>query len=233
MEAMALRYLNKNILHHINMIESIKRHQANIIRSDIHGVVLFDVPSETYMISCDSLEDYKRLLQDIEEIKECEVFQSWAKSYVQEKYHLIHRDTYYQAAILKEFPVTIPKPILTIRRLNENDISLVKTFYPTNDYTYVIQRLKEGALFGGFSNNKVIGFIGIHDEGSIGLLVVIEKYKRQGYGLALLDFIIHHFIKNNRIPYSQISHTNQASIFLHQKAGMEISTGVIEWLTAQ
>lgn len=233
METMALGYLNKNVLHHINMIESIKQHHANIIRSDIHGVVLFDVPSETHMISCDSLEDYERLLQDIEEIRECEVFQSWAKSYVQEKYRLIHRDTYYQAAFLKEDSTANSNPVLKIRLLDENDIPLVKTFYPTNDYSYVIQRLKEGTLFGGFLNDEVIGFIGIHDEGSIGLLAVVEKHKRKGYGLMLMDFIIQHFLGNNRVPYSQISHTNQASILLHQKAGMEISKDVIEWLTME
>ncbi|MGG0720528.1 GNAT family N-acetyltransferase [Robertmurraya massiliosenegalensis] len=231
METMALRYLNKNVLHHINMIESIKHHQARVIRADIHGVVMFDVPSETYMISCDSLEDYKRLLQDIDEIRECEVFQSWAKSYVQEKYHLIHRDTYYQAAFFKEHLSTIQSPRLEIRSLDANDILLVKKYYPANDPSYVIQRLQEGTLFGGFLNNDVIGFIGIHDEGSIGLLVVVEKYKRKGYGLALLDFIIQHYLENNRVPYSQISHTNQASILLHQKVGMEISKDVIEWLT--
>ncbi|TGA96347.1 GNAT family N-acetyltransferase [Sporolactobacillus shoreae] len=230
MENTALMYLNRNVLLHINMIESIKHHQANIIQADKDGVVIFDIPSETYMISCNTLEDYKRLLHDIKDIKECEVFQSWAKCFVQDKYRLAHMDTYYQAAFLEGHALTVLNPALKIRCLVDDDISLVKKYYPASDLSYVLSRFKEKYLFGGFLNNVLVGFIGIHDEGSIGLLAVVEKYRRMGCGLKLMNFMIRYFLVNNNVPYSQISYTNKPSILLHQKAGMRISTETVEWL---
>jgi ribosomal protein S18 acetylase RimI-like enzyme len=65
-------------------------------------------------------------------------------------------------------------------------------YYPTNDYSYLKQRADAHQLWVGLSNETVIGFIGIHDEGSIGLLYVRPEYRKMGYGefLQILLLII-------------------------------------------
>lgn len=227
----ALNYLNQNILHHINMIESIKHNQAQIIQSDVHGVVMLDIPSETHMISCDTIADYERLLRNVDNMNECEVFQSWARGFVQDKYHLTHKDTYVQAAYLSEYPQVIQNCDLNVRILAPSeDYPHVEKFYPAHELSYVMSRLQANALFGGFINHQLVGFIGIHDEGSIGLLAVVEEHRRKGYGVKLMNFMIRYFLEHRKIPYSQISESNKPSILLHQKAGMQISKEHVEWL---
>ncbi|WP_379321566.1 hypothetical protein [Paenibacillus puldeungensis] len=72
-----------------------------------------------------------RLLQGVDNMNECEVFQSWAGGFVQGKYHLTHKDTYVQAAFLNEYPQVIQNCDLNVRILfPARIIHMWKSFIP-------------------------------------------------------------------------------------------------------
>jgi ribosomal protein S18 acetylase RimI-like enzyme len=61
------------------------------------------------------------------------------------------------------------------------------------------QELKEiirrRELFIGLYNQEIIGFIGQHLEGSIGLLEIFPTYRGNGYGTELESYLIAHMLK--------------------------------------
>ena len=79
-------------------------------------------------------------------------------------------------------------------------------------------------LYIGYKKNILVGFIGLHLEGSIGLLYILEEYKGNGYGTELEMFLVNHLLFKNKIPFGQVETENNHSIFLQKKLGFTFFT---------
>ena len=79
-------------------------------------------------------------------------------------------------------------------------------------------------LYIGYKKNILVGFIGLHLEGSIGLLYILEEYKGNGYGTELEMFLVNHLLFKNKIPFGQLETENNHSIFLQKKLGFTFFT---------
>lgn len=115
--------------------------------------------------------------------------------------------------------------------LDESHTDLVFEHYhmaPGRDY--VAERLAAGAMTGAFLDGVLAGFIGIHEEGSIGMLEVLPAYRRRGLGYALEAGAIRRALKEGAIPYCQVIEGNTASMELQKKLGLEFSDGFVYWL---
>ena len=85
---------------------------------------------------------------------------------------------------------------------------------------YIIERIEAGAVYGAFFGdntaddtiNTLAGIIGIHEEGSIGMLYVKPQY-------------------NGWIPYGQIIVGNEASMKLQESMGLHFSKSSVYWMT--
>ena len=82
----------------------------------------------------------------------------------------------------------------------------------------------------GHAASDLVGFVGTHAEGSIGLQKVFDKFRRKGYGEALISFMVNHQLAKNVAPFAQISVHNEASLSLVYKLGFELSVDKIYWL---
>ena len=85
-------------------------------------------------------------------------------------------------------------------------------------------------MTGAFLDGVLAGFIGIHEEGSIGMLEVLPAYRRRGLGYALEAGAIRRALKEGTIPYCQVIEGNTASMELQKKLGLEFSDGFVYWL---
>ena len=101
---------------------------------------------------------------------------------------------------------------------------------PVPGRDYVAERLAAGAMTGAFLDGVLAGFIGIHEEGSIGMLEVLPAYRRRGLGYALEAGAIRRALKEGAIPYCQVIEGNTASMELQKKLGLEFSDGFVYWL---
>lgn len=118
-----------------------------------------------------------------------------------------------------------------LRILDESHTDLVFEHYhmaPGRDY--VAERLAAGAMTGAFLDGVLAGFIGIHEEGSIGMLEVLPAYRRRSLGYALEAGAIRRALKEGAIPYCQVIEGNTASMELQKKLGLEFSAGFVYWL---
>jgi GNAT superfamily N-acetyltransferase len=124
-------------------------------------------------------------------------------------------------SITKIKPLTIAHKDIIIK--NYSKIEIVDTDYIKN-------RLKANVMLGAFINRNLCGFIGTHEEGSIGMLEVFPEYMRKGIGSALQIAATNTALIDKRYPYGQVVETNSASTALQRKLGFELSKDKVYWL---
>lgn len=92
------------------------------------------------------------------------------------------------------------------------------------------ERLQHHMIYGGFKEEELIGFIGLHQEGSIGILEIFPEHQRKGYATQMELFMIKKQLLAGAIPYGQIDQYNKSSMELQRKLGMQLSDRTICWL---
>ena len=68
--------------------------------------------------------------------------------------------------------------------------------------------------------NTLAGIIGIHEEGSIGMLYVKPEYRHRKLATALETYAFNRALENGWIPYGQIIAGNEASMRLQESMGI-------------
>lgn len=126
-----------------------------------------------------------------------------------------------------------PLPVrgtLRIEPLGVDDLPTVVAHYDTLPEDTVRDHLEDGWVFGGYDADGVLaGFIGEHDEGSIGMLEVFPEHRRRGYAVELLSGAVNRMLAAGRVPFSQVLTDNGPSLALHRKMGMTVLPGVQCW----
>lgn len=122
-------------------------------------------------------------------------------------------------------------PAVEIWPLDLGDLPTVERYYRLiEDPAKLAERIRSGNMVGACVENQLAGFIGIHTEGPMGMLTVLEPYRGRGIGMALETHLICHELRLGHIPYSQIFSGNESSLALQKKVGMQLSADPIWWL---
>ena len=93
---------------------------------------------------------------------------------------------------------------------------------------YIGECLQDG-MSGAFYKGELCGFIGVHEQESIGILEVHPKWRRKGLAVALEQVMIGKQLERGRLPYGEIVKDNTASIRLQKKAGMITDEKLTYW----
>jgi tRNA (guanine37-N1)-methyltransferase len=137
----------------------------------------------------------------------------------------------YNAVYLSKEPIayTLPEGA-EIHKLDESYVGFVHAHYHmVDDIGYIRDRI-EADMFGVFLAGEIAGFVGTHEERSMGLLEILPEYRRLGLAYALEAHMINHLLSQGRVPFCQVAIVNEASIRLQQKLGLVISDQVVYWL---
>lgn len=119
---------------------------------------------------------------------------------------------------------------LRIEPLGEGDLGTVLAHYENLPEQTVRRHLADGWVYGGYNESgELVGFIGEHDEGAIGMLEVFPEQRRHGYGFELAARAVNRMLAVGRIPYSQVVLGNEASFALHRRLGMTALPTVQCW----
>lgn len=114
-----------------------------------------------------------------------------------------------------------------VRVLDEGYASTVHSHYGHPDYVTLPelrQRLSLGWFLGGFDeDDDLVGFIGGHEEGSMGMLEVFEGHRREGWATALEASLITRQMAWGWTPWAQIFEGNVASIALQERLGLTVT----------
>lgn len=118
-----------------------------------------------------------------------------------------------------------------IRTLTEEFIPFVAEHYSEiGSPEYVTERIRHGAVYGAFYEEKIVGFIADHEEGSIGMLYVLPEYRKRHVAMALETYCMNLAVERGEIPYGQVVLGNEASIHLQEKMGICFAKGTVVWM---
>ncbi len=125
----------------------------------------------------------------------------------------------------------IPMSQTEIRRLGQEHLDYVSARQEHNDRRYVKICIELGNMYGAFAGDELVGFIGMHREGSIGLLFVEEAHRGEGIAEALEAFMVNRMLKRGWTPYGHVVCGNEASERLQEKLGFYKAGKIVWWLT--
>lgn len=230
----ALTYLLREPNLHIDMTEAIYRGLADILYAEPDGVLLrlrapWNGSDFLYELSAATPERSTLLLEQLERTVPFVAHQEHTVApLLAEQRYTVQRCIQGQ---WPSFEPPVPDPAVEIWPLDLGDLPIVQANYALiQNPEELAQRITSGSMYGACVNDALAGFAGTHVEGTMGLLAVLEPYRRQGIGLALLRYLIRQELRRGHIPFCQIFDHNAPSLSLHQKAGMALHTQPIWWV---
>lgn len=135
----------------------------------------------------------------------------------------------WQVAYLEEAPISLPVSKFQIRPLTCEYLPQVLAHYRLTSDDYVAGILADGDLFGAFDGPTLSGFVGLHEEGTIGLLEVLPEYRRQGAATLLQTYLTNRELARGHIPYGQVFDGNEPSLLLQASLGYRCSHSPMYW----
>ena len=233
-EQLALEYLSREYLLHINMIGPITRGTALILYTADNGVMIKETASGAFMISASSPDIGRRLVKEAYEMEpDAEMFlvhQSFMREILKEHHPRANfREVLTAAYLSTDRLPTIPE--MSIQTLDDNSVDIIMRHYslgPSEEY--IRGRIAAKDLFGAFVEGEMIGFGGIHAEGSLGMLEIFEEYRRMGYATSVAGFGVNLQLDRGLVPFSCVKVENTPSIYMHKKLGFTMSDSSVWWL---
>ena len=116
-----------------------------------------------------------------------------------------------------------------IRQLDITYLDYIMENYSSSE-EHMKERLNAGVMYGAFEEDRIIGFIGMHSEGSMGMLFVEEEYRKKGIAASLESYLINVQISNGFTPYCHIIEGNEKSLALQEKLGLYLADTPLWWI---
>lgn len=198
--------------------ESLKHKESHIITQSDQGVLILNEDSKLYqMVAWDEAHACELIDKIADGFSLC-LYGPFGVEYARQKYKR-------EATLRCTTMVYQSRKRLSsnhrIQPLALEDIDFVLKHYSNSSVSkeYLEDRIRKQFMFGASIDTRCAGFIGLHEEGSLGMLEVIAEFRRKGVGNSLVAFMVNHCLDRERIPYAQIVTGNQSSIIFHEKMG--------------
>lgn len=222
-------FLLRDRLLNIDIIECYRRGLAETLYAEPEGVLLHVPGTDTYLTSSDDPAFLKRAGKHFQKGDLLVVHQRAALDAVLAAYSPEQCNECRQAAFLGDEEVAYPDNEIMLLDETFTD-EVYDNYHSIGSREYVVYQLRRGVMHGVFIRGKLAGFIGQHVEGSIGMLVVLEKYRRQGIASSLLGYMVNRGLERGETPYAQNFVGNTASENLQAAMGFTPADSHIWWM---
>lgn len=231
MEYTNTNYTNTNHLLYAGLIQSINRGTADILEKSEQGIFLRDTISDAFMLAVENTGMGIKWLKAHEDLnyKLVCVFQRPLADFVGRRYALTSMLDCFQAVYTRAEPPVLNQNI-QIHVAADEDLKMIVDNYKMLDEQEIKKIIQRRELFIGTHDNKIVGFVGQHLEGSMGLLEILPMYRGNGYGTALESYMIAHMLERNLTPFCQVEADNYKSLGLQKKSGLTITDEHVFWL---
>lgn len=221
---------------HIHMMELLRRGNGELLYHKDENVMLYDRGCGACFLTASTPEAGEKMTEALlsgscplpEAPRWFVVCQDFLADFIQEAFgfRIFHQCC--QACYTRKEPLLVRHK--DIRRLDEGAKGYFLENYPYGDEGYFMDRIASGFLYGAFVEGRPVGFIGLHDDGSMGMLYVEEAYRGKGFGASLEAYLINRLRELDWTPYCHIFSENEASKNLQEKLGLYLSGDTIWWL---
>ena len=210
------------------MIESLRRGFGEILYSDHGNILVYDRKSKVCMVLAGEEDGGEKLIQLAP--SDTELFlvsQEFMRELLLSKGWLLLMECSQYLYTAKE---TLPVRYKEIRPLTMEQFEYVCRHYSHDSADYVKNRISSGFLYGAFDGDRIVGFAGMHEEGSMGLLYVDEDYRRRGIAEALEAYVANRMLERSWIPYGHVVTGNEASEKLQEKLKFYKADQKVWWI---
>ena len=226
----AMNYLYSDYLINSSIIEPIKAGTVEVLYASHDCVMVKDNYTSVVMLQTENLELADKLLDNLPHgTTHIVAHNDELQKLVEKKLDYNVSVPCYQAVYRKEPFELTDTGDLKIRLLREDEADIACRLY---HFTHedAIEHIKLGLVYGGFCGDEAAAIIGMHMQGSMGILSVDEKFRRRGYGEIMEKFLINSLLEKGLVPYCQIIEDNVASLSLQSKLGLDISKNMLYWM---
>ena len=211
-----------------------QRRQAEVVRAEESGVLLYDVPSGAWMLSASDEDMGERLLSEIPREEKDLLFavhQDFLRDSIARRFHRNLVSECFQAVYTRKRP-PVCTATFVIRPLVPQDVDAVhESYHAVHSREYLLERIRAGEMFGIDADGRLAAFAGMHDEGSMGMLEVLPACRRRGMGEALEAFLITRQLEKGWVPFCQVFDGNEPSLRLQKKLGLKLAPGRLYWIS--
>lgn len=225
-----LEYLKKDEVNNIDFIIAIKM-GGEVIFFQKEGLLIRSVDN-IYLLSCTDIDVGNQWLATVSNPKLFVVHQQEYIESIEKLFPLRKQMVVNQAVYINNKIHVESKSDVKICKLDITNYEEVKQNYSTElEDEYLRKQLQQPYFYGAYIARKLVGFIGLHEEMSIGFLEVFPNYQGKGIALYLESYLMERLLNDGIVPYAQIKVGNEPSLKLHQKLGFTIGDKKIYWLT--
>ncbi len=222
--------INLTDIDYLGIERVLKRGTGEIIASHENAFLVRDKVSKAYFLACED-EMLGMTLLDQHVHEDCHLlmvtdFKLGRHAF--EKYDFSEKLECFQVAYYGE-PL-IPDSQIRVKAADQKDISLLIRTYDLISPEEMMEVVERGNLLLGYDKDHLVGFIGEHLEGSMGMLYIFPEYRRKGFASALEKIYISKTIEKGFIPFGQVEKSNRESLNLQKKIGMTQSDKIICWM---
>ena len=217
-------------IEYLGLERVLKRESGEIIADTGNALLIRDSISGAYMLACEDSESGLEMMD--EHIgPDCNLLM--VADYdlgltAFEKYGFDNKIECYQVAFYGKKAENCSE--LTVRVADESDLQVLIDNYDMVSPEELAEIVGRKNILLGYHRDRLVGFIGEHLEGSMGILYVFPEYRQMGFGTALQSCFINKTIEQGFIPFGQVEKENTNSLKLQKKLGMTCSKDLIVWM---
>lgn len=219
-----VKILSKDKNKNVNMINFVNTYPINCIKKVGESVLIRGKSDEYWVyISSSSNIELSKLVNELnDEDKYFAVIEDWMLPIVTQG-----KDLEWKLSCMKYiFPqnIQLPRNKSKIVELSIKDAEYIYDNYDYKKYTskeYITERLQKDISLGIIEDDRLVGWIMIHDDGAIGMLNILPAYRKKGYGYELMTAMVKEVRQQGKIPFLHIEEDNIKSTSLALKVGFE------------
>lgn len=230
--------IDRDPLLYVDVTEALRRGIGQVLYADeaacLIGFPHGDKPITEFTTLCADLDAAKRVFPRLPWEREIlvGVHEEHCVPYLNGHYPVkpFLGEAFHQMVYRQPAPPPLPDSPFAVRTLDASYFPQVAAIHKEEDPEYLRERLETGVMLGAFDGEVLAGFIGVHGEGSMGLLQVRPDYRRRGLGKLLELHQIRRHLEQGETPYGSVLTTNAASLALQRSVGMTFSAPTFHWL---
>lgn len=222
-------FLNREPMLRVQALEALKRGKTDILAKTDGGVLLIDREIDMPLLCADTLEDVRALLPSIPETGILTNDLEAANGLLSEALGYDSIQVCTNVVYQSKQPIDIQTDVV-LAPLPMKDAELIKQNYDIHTLDEILAFIRQGRLLGGYVGDELVGFLGWHEDGSMGMLHVFKQHRRKGCAYAMEALQINLMLSRNELPWGQVIVGNDASLALQKKLGFTVEEKKHSWL---
>ncbi len=223
-----IKKLSKHKRNNIHIMESLARGKGDLLYSEGDNVLVYDRRCKIAMLTVNNAEIGEKLLallpEDVEFVVNSQEFMN--EIICGRLGFRVYEQCYIACYTRKE---SLPVRHKDIRLLSVEALDYVMAHYQ-NSEAYIRRHLQTKSLYGAYVDDRLVGFVGFHEDGSSGFLFVEKEYRGRGIGESLEAFSINKLREQGYTSFGYVVVGNEASFGVQESLGLYLSQGTVWWI---